>query len=223
MNDHNGFHLPSKVVKSWKTLEQCCCHISSVLYTTFRWDRPKVIVMHIPPPKPSEFSYFNAHPSEEIARSAISKSLDAFVILFAFVSFCIAIDRAGEDPGPVSSLTPEKWLRWLQVLSERTSKVHPEWVQLVVDSPIADFTTSQCLGAIVNVFSCTWHHLVSYMLRANVPIWLYWGILPGFSLHPNHGALHFAPHSHPKSFSCITPISSITPVSVHQFSCLFWT
>ena len=55
-NDHNGFHLPSKVVKSWKTLEQCCCHISSVLYTTFYQDRPKVIMMHIPPPKPSKFS-----------------------------------------------------------------------------------------------------------------------------------------------------------------------
>ena len=35
------------------------------------------------------------------------------------------------------------------------------------------------------------------MLRANVPIWLYWGILPGFSLHPNHGALHFTPSSYP--------------------------
>ena len=136
------------------------------------------------------------------------------MILFAFVSFCIAIDRAGEDPGPVSSLTPEKWLRWLQVLSERTSKVHPEWVQLVVDSPIADFTTSQCLGAIINVFSCTWHHLVSYMLRANVPIWLYWGILPGFSLHPNHGALHFAPCSHPKSkASPALPPSQALPLS----------
>ena len=123
MNDHNGFHLPSKVVKSWKTLEQCCCHISSVLYTTFRWDCPKVIVMHIPPPKLSNFGYFNTHPSEEIAWSAISKSLDAFVILFAFVSFCIAINRAEKDPGSVSSLTPKKWPRWLWVLSERMSKV----------------------------------------------------------------------------------------------------
>jgi hypothetical protein len=197
-NDHHGFHLPQKVAKSWKTLEQTCRQIGSVLHNSFCQDRPKVNLILSPPDKPSDFGYFNTHPSEEIARSAISKSLDAFVILFAYVSFCIAIYRAKDDPASVSESTRKP--RWLQVLSDAKSKLHPEWVQLLVDSPIADFTTGpQRLGSIINVSRCSWLHLVPYMMWANVPIWLYWGIPPAFCQPLDNGALNFAPRSHPQS------------------------
>jgi hypothetical protein len=80
-NDRNGFHLPPKVAKSWKTLEQTCRQICFVLHSSFCQERPRVLILSAPA-KPSDFGYFTTHPSEEIARSAISKSLDAFVILF---------------------------------------------------------------------------------------------------------------------------------------------
>jgi hypothetical protein len=199
-NDHNGFHLPQKVAKSWKTLEQACRQICSVLHDSFCKERPKVNLLHSAPAKPSDFGYFSTHPSEEIARSAISKSLDAFVILFAYVSFCIAICRAKDDPASVSWLTPELKPRWLRDLSDERSKLHPEWVQMLADSPIADFTTgTQRLGAIIDVSRCLWMHLVPYMMRANVPIWLFWGVPPAFCQPLDDGALFFAPRSHPQS------------------------
>lgn len=88
-NDHHGFHLPEKVAKSWKSLEHTCRQISFVLYTSFCLDHNVKLVLS-PPAKPSDFSYFSAHSSEEKARSAISQSLDAFVILFCicFILHC---------------------------------------------------------------------------------------------------------------------------------------
>jgi hypothetical protein len=115
------------------------------------------------PPKPSEFGYFVAHTFEEKARSALSESLDAFVHLFAYVSFCIAICRAAEDPSSISLSTSTK-PRWFLILSDPDSKIHPGFLQLLADSPIADFTTTpQRVGLIINVAQCSWLHLCPYM------------------------------------------------------------
>ena len=89
--DKYGFHLPEKVAKSWKTLEQSCCQATSVLHSSFEHYHTKLSLTCLVPIKPSEFSYFMVHSFEEKARSAISESLDGFVILFAYLSFCIAI------------------------------------------------------------------------------------------------------------------------------------
>jgi hypothetical protein len=198
-NDRNGFHLPTEVAKSWKTLEQTCRQIYFVLHSSYCQERPGVLIPSAPA-KPSDFGYFRSHLSEEKARSAISESLDAFVILFAYVSFCIAICRAQGDPASVSLSTSKSKPRWLQLLSDKDSMLHPESVRLLADSPIADFTSgTQRLGAIINVSCCSWMHLVPYMMRANVPIWLYWGVPPAFFRPLDDGALFFAPRSHPQS------------------------
>jgi hypothetical protein len=197
--DSYGFHLPDVVAKSWKTLEQSCRAAAEALRSYFTHFHPKISLVCVTPNKPSEFGYFVAHSSEYEARSALSKSLDAFVILFAYLSFLIALARSPDDPHKVS-LTTTKKPRWLEILSHRRNRLHPEWIQLLVDSPIADFTTGpQRLGAIVNVARCSWIHLVPYMLKANVPIWLYWGIPPAFAQPLDDGALRFAPRSHPQA------------------------
>ena len=196
--DTGGHHLPTNVAKSWKTLEHSCRAAAAALISVFQRNNPKVSLICSIPTNPSEFGYFIAHSSKEKARSALYKSIDAFVILFAYLSFCIAISRTSNDPAS-ASLSDRKPI-WLQVLSDRKLKLHPEWLQLLADSPIADFTTGpQRLGAIVNVARCSWLHLVPYMLRANVPVWLYWGVPPAFAQPLIPGALDFAPRSHPLS------------------------
>ena len=197
----SGYHLPSKVAKSWKTLEQTCRQISNILQAKFRQDRPKVFLRCLEPPKPSEFGYFEAHPSEEMARSALYESLDAFVILFAHVSFYIAICRLEIDPLSISSSTSRSDMpEWFRILSERKNRLSPEWLQLLADSPISDFTTTpQRLGTIVNVARCSWVHLLPCMMSSNVPIWLYWGVPPAFGQPLHDGALRFAPRSHLQS------------------------
>ena len=85
-------------------------------------------------------------------------------------------------------------------MPNRHARFHPEWLQLLVDSPIADFTTApQRLGAIVNVARCSWLRFVPYMLKTNIPVWLYWGVPPAFGQPLDDRALCFAPSSHPQS------------------------
>ena len=149
-----GFHLPESIAKSWKTLKQSCRQAASILRSTFERYHSKVSLTCITPTKPSEFGYFTVHSSKEIACSAISQSLDTFVVLFIYLAFCIAICKAPNDPDSHSLLTTSSKPRWFQDLSVRKNGPHPEWLQLLLDSPIADFTFitgPQCLGAIVNV------------------------------------------------------------------------
>jgi hypothetical protein len=205
------FNLPEDVSRSWKTLDQSCCQIVTVLRVLFKQDHPKVLFTCLAPPKPSQFGYSKDHRNEERARYALSQSLDAFVLLFAYISFCIAICRKSDDPAFISSSSSTSTQpSWFQHLSLRQSKIHPEWLQLLADSPISNFTTTpQRVGAIINVSRCSWIDLVPLMLKANLPIWLYWGIPPVFVQPLNHRALVYAPRSHPQSRA--PPLPVITP------------
>ena len=211
LEDGFGFHLPQDVSRSWKTLEQSCLQIITVLRDFFKTEHPKVFVICSDPPNPSQFGYSKCHRTKEKARHALSTSLDAFVLLFACVSFYIAICRGSGDPACISSSSSTSTHpRWFQRLSLRQSRIHPEWLQLLADSPISDFTsTPQRVGAILNVARCSWIDLVPYMLQANVPIWLYWGTSPNFLQPLNAGALRFAPRAHPQSRA--PPLPVITP------------
>jgi hypothetical protein len=161
------------------------------------------------PPNPSQFGYFNAHSTENKARFALSQSLDCFVLLFAYVSFCNAICRNPDDPVSIS-LSDSTQPKWFNELSARRNRVHPEWLKLLADSPISNFTTTpQRVGTIINVSRCSWINLVPRMLKANIPIWLYWGIPPVFVQPLDSNALLFAPRSHPQTRA--PPLPVITP------------
>ena len=210
--DKYGHHLPQDVAKSWKTLEQSCCRIATLLRTLFEKDHPKTPLNCSVSPSPSNFGYSKAYLTEKKARSALSESVDAFVLLFAYVSFFIAMCRVRDDPATVSLSPSSTNPRWFRHLSSQESRIHPEWLQLLADSPISDFTsttTPQRVGTIINVSHCSWIHLVPRILMANVPIWLYWGIPPLFVQPLDTGALHFAPRAHPQSRA--PPLPAITP------------
>ena len=114
--------------------------------------------------------------------------------------------RVPSDPAPTSLLTSTH-SKWLQDLSARNN-IHPEWLQLLADSPIPDFAAPQRLGTIINVSQCSLIKLVPHMLKANIPIWLYWGILPAFVQPLDNNALVFAPHSHPQSHAPPLPVTT---------------
>jgi hypothetical protein len=84
------------------------------------------------------------------------------VILLAYVSFFIAICRASDDPTSISLSTSDlEQPRWFHDLSP---EVKPECLQLLVDLPVANFsTTTQRVGTIINVSQCSWLHLVPYV------------------------------------------------------------
>ena len=210
-NGTSRYHLPFIVAKSWKTLEQSCRQIAARLRASFEKDHPKIFLTCSLPRNPSDFGYFTTHPSEERARFALSESLDAFVLLFAYVSFCIAISRTANDPLSIPSSTSKP--RWFRDLSIGEGKIHPGYLQLLADSPLSNFTTvPQRLGMVVNVARCLWLPLVPFMLRANVPVWLYWGVPPAFGQPLDSQALIFAPRSHPQSRA--VPLPEISPQRV---------
>ena len=123
--DAFGFHLPQDISKSWKTLEQSCLQIIKVLRDFFKTEHPKVFIV-CSDPNPSQYGYSKCHRTKAKARQAISNSLDAFVLLFACVSFHIAICRRSDDPARIStSSSPSTLPRWFQHLSLRQNKIHP--------------------------------------------------------------------------------------------------
>jgi hypothetical protein len=204
-----GYQLPEDAAKSWKTLEQSCRQVAFVLRSVYEAGHPKVFLNCSVPPNPSQFGYLKGYSTEKKARAALSESIDAFVVLFAYVSFCIAICRNKGDPETVD-LSLSKQPRWVQKLSHSQSRIHLEFLQLLANSPISDFSTaSNRVGAIINVSQCSWLSLVPYMLKANVPIWLYWGNPPVFVQPLDHHALIYAPRSHPNSRA--PPLPAITP------------
>jgi hypothetical protein len=211
--DFNGYHLPEDVSKSWKTLEQSCRQSITVLRALFEEGHPNTPLSCSAPPNPSQFGYSKDHRTESKARLALSDSIDAFVLLFAYVSFCIAICRDVNDPATISSSSSTQ-PKWFRRLSLRQSRIHLEWLQLLADSPISNFTTTpQRVGSIINVSRCSWLNLVPFMLNSNIPIWFYWGTPPVFVQPLVHHALVFAPRSHPQSrasqLSVITPSQSV--------------
>lgn len=208
----HGYQLTEKVAKSWKDLERSCHQVGLVLHSLYEVVHPKSFLNCSEPPKPSQFGYLKGYSTEKEARGALSESIDAFVVLFAYVSFCIAISRSKDDPDTVDLSLSVQPL-WVRELSLKRSRIHPEFLQLLASSPISDFSTSNRVGAIINVAHCSWLSLVPYMLWAKVPIWLYWGIPPALLQPLDTKALKFAPRSHPQS--CAPPLPVLTtPPSV---------
>jgi hypothetical protein len=205
----HGYQLPDDVSKSWTDLERSCRQVAFVLRSFYEVWHPKAVLNFSEPPKPTQFGYLKGYTTAKKARVALSESIDAFVVLLAYVSFCIAICRRKDDPGTVD-LSLSEQPQWVRELSLKRSRTHPEFLQLLANSPISDFSAaSNRVGAIINVAQCSWLSLVPYMLTANVPIWLYWGIPPVLLQPLDTNALIFAPRSHPQSRA--PPLPVFTP------------
>ena len=106
----HGYQLPEDVAKSWKTLKQSCCQVTFVLRSLYEVCHPKGSLNCLMPPNPSQFGYLKGYPTEKKAHCALSESIDTFVLLFAYVSFCIAICRCKEDPDTVDLSLSKQWM-----------------------------------------------------------------------------------------------------------------
>jgi hypothetical protein len=102
------------------------------LLSFFQQNHPKTRLVFAPPELPSTYGYFSTHKSEVAARSALSASLDVFAVYLGYFSFIVAICQFGIDP---QSSPPS----WHKCLARSDSRVHPEWLKLLLDSPIVDF------------------------------------------------------------------------------------
>ena len=168
--DTHDWHLPRQVAKDWKALEHVLVLATKNLLSFFRQNHPKTHLVFTSPELPSTYGFFDTHKSEAAARSALSVSLDAFAIYLGYFSFIVAICEFGID----RRSSPPSWHRRL---ARSDSPVHPEWLKLLLDSPIVDFKRER-IGVVADVARCQWLHLAKYMVQASIPIWFYWGKSP---------------------------------------------
>ena len=129
-----------------------CLRLIAVLSDIFKKQHAKTLFTCIVP-QPTLFGYFKCYRNREKACTALSHSLDAFALLFARVSFYIAICDQGDTACITSSSSTSTHPEWFQRLSDS-----PEFSQLLADSSISDFTSKQQrAGVIVNVASCSFY------------------------------------------------------------------
>ena len=131
---------------------------------------------------PSSFGWDFAVNDEKYARKLAMRCRDAFVPLIAYTSMAISLHKP-----PATSFAAPKWAIELT----RKFKMHPEFTRTLMNSKMGDFVTVRRVGVIIDVKTCHWLHLVPYLLHANVPVWLHWGV-PGQEFK--------APHPSIKSF-----------------------
>jgi hypothetical protein len=64
-------------------------------------------------------------------------------------------------------------------IGQHPDNVHPEFLNMFKKSHIVDFSGERTrTGAIIDVLKCDWISVADVLLKAKVPIWLYWGDHP---------------------------------------------
>src|SRR5271168_3716110 len=210
IHDQHGWHLPRDKAKEWKNFEHLIRASAECMSNKLQERFPEFNGLWHEPAKPRLYGYFTTYPTMAEACQAIADSVDAFIVYAAYISFLIALCRYYEASSPRS-------VRELFQVSN--SKIHPEWLRDLAESPIAQFgPDSRRVGSIVNVKSCKWLNLAPFMMeKAFVPIWLYWG-LPPFSTSNDSWISFYAPpvdeiaHSAPMPCPSLSFPSSFPPV-----------
>jgi hypothetical protein len=122
--------------------------------------------------RPSQYGYLNIFNKRHQSVRCCMNARDAFIPLMALCSYAISLtpDFTAENPS---------WVAKLQEMG-----IHPEWVQLLKDSQLADFSASnERLGVIIQP-KCKWLNRVSRMVQANVPVYILWDNSSDFSDTP---------------------------------------
>ena len=124
------------------------------------------------PKFPSAYGYFSSHSTENAARSDFRRSMDAFAVYFAYVSFLVAVGQFTGKP----SGTPA-WLTCLEapdVLPPEfldndhdRANIHPEFMNMFKKLYIVDFSGKRArTGVIIDVHKCDWISFADVLLKA---------------------------------------------------------
>lgn len=164
--DGHLWRLSRSVQTQWERLETALIVIASFLieysyafmpldFSTFRL--------------PSQYGC-RAVGEERYARKIAMRCRDAFIPLMSLCSFAISLHLPTQQTSNIG--TPS----WARLLIEKRG-LHPEWVNSLRQSVVADFSPNTRVGVIVHVGKCQWLSQIKAMLLAEVPVWFYWGRL----------------------------------------------
>jgi hypothetical protein len=132
IHDRHGWHLPRDNAKEWKNFEHLIRASADCMSNKLKERFPEFNGLWDEPAKPGLYGYFS---TKAEACQTISDSVDAFIVYAAYISFLIALCRYYDASSPRS---------FRQLFQVSNSKIHPEWLRDLEESPIAQFSPDCC-------------------------------------------------------------------------------
>jgi hypothetical protein len=163
VKNNNFYHLAPKTTECWLLLEKNLIQIHDILIATAP-GTPMFPLGYVKPDAPSTHGYLKKHRTHSAALGAAHSSRYAFNVLMAALSFAIMLhhpEKENSDDNP----------SWAQSLEK--NGVHAEYIQLLKESHIADFSIER-IGTIIS-WKSKWLHFLERMEVANVPFWIHFG------------------------------------------------
>jgi hypothetical protein len=127
----SGWKLDHSLAEQWENLERALSFLSMEIISDTKVLFPLEFRSF---PSPNSYGYLRTHRSERFARKCAIRARDAFAPLMAMCSLGLSYFH-----GELSSTPPNKDPIWVTNIL-KSGAIHPEWLHLFRDSPIADFT-----------------------------------------------------------------------------------
>ncbi|TCD67304.1 hypothetical protein EIP91_000274 [Steccherinum ochraceum] len=179
---HGQCTLAPHIMQSWLSLESALLWVASFLINSSPVANQLFPLDLSTFTTPSKCGYTRLFYDEEKCRRCVMRSRDAFVPLMAVCTMAIAI-RSAEDEGkekavevgedPDADVCPS----WAVALKEKAASI--DWIGDLMASPISDLSPqTKRIGTILEADKegLWWHHIPT-MVKAHVPVWIYWGRL----------------------------------------------
>ena len=104
--------------------------------------------------------------------SSIWRCQALYGCFLAYVAFLVRLCQTCH-PDWSPSLSLESLLRSAQITA------HPHWIENLLTSGMGESDVQCCrLGVIIDPRTCQWLNLTPYMMKADIPVWFYWGSEP---------------------------------------------
>jgi hypothetical protein len=157
--DRGRYELSQNVQTLWHSLENC------LIAATWELFRAANVMHHLsfqPFRYPSEYGYRRTYINKKQTRRLALMARDAFVPLMAMCSYAISLTPDFNTDNP-------SWVAKLEEVG-----IHPEWVEQLRTSQLADFSdTNERVGVIIQP-NCVWLNRIPKMIKAGVPLWFLW-------------------------------------------------
>ena len=159
--------LDGTVVDAWARMERHLLHVSDILLQEVAHRDEYCFPFDAFWPNPSECGYKNDWPNEHSARVAAYRSLDACRVLLARCTMAVALATHDTNQQPP---------RWAQILLD--NNIPPIWVEYFQASLVPNLSHGLRVGAYIspadNDAGTKWVQHIPCMVRANVPVYIYW-------------------------------------------------
>lgn len=174
-NDENGWRLAESQADSWYRLGKAVGGMAQYLWENLREDEGINLPFKLTEyTRPEQYGYMFRYKYKEEAMRRIHDSREAFLPLFAMLSFVLAFYEFSP-----TSVPENRCFAWYKKLILKG--VGSTWLNDLRDSDIADFDIKR-VGVIVDFCVAEkkewWSDNLHFFIKAGLPIVINWGLVP---------------------------------------------